>query len=298
MNSLPQEVIDEIIDCLPYPSLTSSSLVATRWRKRSQQQFFDTVRFNSDRAVKRWHAFIKASDPGGIPSYVRFAVFDRVNSRDDPALFFGLLKSFSSLRTLWIENTEIPSELLGHISRGEFGKGITSLHLLCPRCSFSTITSIILSLPDLKNLVVDLFGTKSGDSSLPHPISPHRRRLNVLELYQCTGGVADVLIQSQFAFRYLFLDLNIPGVQQLIMLSSETVARERSGGKVRSMVPTTVRKGASYLFRLHGRDELTVKIHTARDPPKEISHQIKSRITGPPLLSVSETCPLVSQACF
>lgn len=229
MNSLPQEVIDEIIDCLPYPSLTSSSLVATRWRKRSQQLLFDTTWFHSERRVKLWHAYTKA-DQGRISSYVHFAGFDRVCCWDDPTLFVRLLKSFSSLRVLWMNSTEIPSELLGHISRGEFGKGITTLSLWSPHCAFSTIASIIVSLPDLKKLAVQLLGTKSGDPSSAHPISPLRRRLNVLKLYGSAGGVASVLIQSQFTFRYLRLEIDTPGLQQLLTLSSETLEGIRFEG--------------------------------------------------------------------
>src|ERR1700753_1578199 len=161
MNSLPQEAIDEIIDILPHSSLRSSSLVARRWRQQSQQRLFATVWFHSECKVKRWYIGTK-TDQGGISSYVRYADFHDIDSWNDPTLFVRLLEGFSSLRTLWVYKTEIPSELLGHILRGEVGKGITTLHLWSPRCPLSTTASIILSLPDLENLIAGFCNTYSG----------------------------------------------------------------------------------------------------------------------------------------
>ena len=221
MDSLPQEAIDEIIGVLPHSSLRSSSLVARRWRQQSQQRLFATVWFHSECKVKRWHIGTK-TDQGGISSYVRYADFHDIDSWNDPTLFVRLLEGFSSLRTLWVYKTEIPSELLGHILRGEVGKGITTLHLWSPRCPLSTTASIILSLPDLENLTVGFCNTKLGGPPSTHTISPQRQQLNELELCSCSGEIADVLIQSQFSFRYLSLAIDIPGIQQLVELSSGT----------------------------------------------------------------------------
>ena len=54
MDSLPQELIDAIIDNVPQPSLPSCSLVAKRWRQKSQQRVLGTISFSSEHEVKRW----------------------------------------------------------------------------------------------------------------------------------------------------------------------------------------------------------------------------------------------------
>ena len=78
MDSLPQEIIDGIIDTVPHSSLRSCSLVAKRWRKRSQQRAFgfgDTqFSSESESEVNRWFADIQ-SDPNGISSCVKYASF-------------------------------------------------------------------------------------------------------------------------------------------------------------------------------------------------------------------------------
>ena len=122
MDSLPQELIDAIIDNIPQSSLLSCSLVARRWQRQSQQRAFDTISFLSEDKVDRWCTDI-LQDPDGISSYIRHVRIVEIFWWDEPALFAHMLGTLSSLTELSLVKTEIPDELPGHISRGEFGKG-------------------------------------------------------------------------------------------------------------------------------------------------------------------------------
>jgi len=124
MVSLPQELIDAIIDNVPESSLLSCSLVTKRWRRRSQQRAFDAISFKSEDEVNpRCTDILQGSD--GILSYVRH-IGVRGIYWDEPALFSRMLGNLSSLTKSSLCLTDIPDELSGHISRGEFGKGITT----------------------------------------------------------------------------------------------------------------------------------------------------------------------------
>ena len=98
MDSLPQEIIDEIIiiDNLPHSSLLSTSLVAKRWRKRSQQHALKDILFGSESTVNAWHTKIQSSH-SEIPSYAQFVGFTNITDWRDPALFGRVLNNFSSL---------------------------------------------------------------------------------------------------------------------------------------------------------------------------------------------------------
>jgi hypothetical protein len=129
MDSIPQELIDAIIDNIPHSSLPSCSLVAKRWRRKSQQRVLQChlvlIRRPSESLVQThptglgWHLILRS--PPQKSAYLR--------DWAKPVLFSRMLGTLSSLTALSMYATEIPDELPGHISRGEFGKGITALYL-------------------------------------------------------------------------------------------------------------------------------------------------------------------------
>lgn len=86
MDSLPQELIDVIIDNVPEPSLLSCSLVAKRWRRKSQQRAFDTISFSSETEVDRWCTYIP-QDSDEISSYIRHVKIEEISFWAEPALF-------------------------------------------------------------------------------------------------------------------------------------------------------------------------------------------------------------------
>jgi len=224
MDSLPQELLDKIIDNLPQPGFLffSYSLVARRWRRRCQQRAFDTISFSSEGNLNRWWTNIP-QDVDGIPSYVRFLKIEYITTWDDPALFARVFKNFTSLTILFFFETGIPDELPGLILRGEFGKGITALYIWSSFGPLATTMSTILSLPSLKKLWIKDHKTTSGEPLSTHPATPPGRPLDSLILQGRISGVAESLTKSRVISRHLSLDMDVAGIEQLITISSITV---------------------------------------------------------------------------
>ena len=222
MDSLPQEIIDQIIDNLPRFSLRSSSLVAKRWRNRSQKRALDVIRFDSELRVIIWHIRTR-EDPGRIPSYIQVAKFDRIAKWDDPALFGRVLQNFTSLTTLWISVTVLPDEMLEQILCGEFGKTITTLHLSYPRCSLSTAISMIIAFPNLQNLLIDSLKTASTEATPTCRVLPQRRTLNFLQVVGCVDGVAQALANLHFAPHHLVLEVQSRNIRNLLVVSAANI---------------------------------------------------------------------------
>jgi len=222
MDSIPQELIDSIIDNVPEPSLLSCSLVAKRWRQKSQRRAFDTISFFSEAEVNRWCADIP-QDSDGISSYVRHLKIGVIFSWDEPTLLSRIMGSLSSLTTLSMYATGIPDELPGHIWRGEFGKGITTVHLRLPHCTLLTLTSMILSLPNLKELCVERCRDMPEEPPPTYSVTHQRGPLNSLKLFEGVDRIGEALTKLQFTSRRLSLDVGITNIEQLLLLSSETL---------------------------------------------------------------------------
>ena len=222
MDSIPQELVDAIIDNVPESSLLSCSLVAKRWRRKSQQRALDNISFLSEGEVNRWCTYIP-QDSDGISSYVCHVRIEAISSWAEPALLSRMLGSLSSLTTLSLYATEIPDELPGRISRGEFGNGITVLCLRFSHYTFATMTSMILSLPNLKELCVEYCEVTPEGPFPTHSVTPQREPLNSLELHGCWGGIGEALAKSRLTSSRLSLGVGITGITQLLLVSSETV---------------------------------------------------------------------------
>ena len=223
MDSLPQEIIDQIIDNLPYCSLYFTSLVARRWRTRSQQRAFRRICFFSESALNRWHTEIQ-SNPGGISSYIRFVGFTWIMEWRDPTLFGRVFRNFSSLTTLAIRVTGISNEMLEDISHGELSR-ITTLRLRGLRCSPSMAMGIILAFPNLRDLtVIDLAIRVRPEEPSTHSAPPQRIPLDSLLVRQYGNvPIAEALADNRFASRRLTLDAQPQNIQKLLALSSVTV---------------------------------------------------------------------------
>ena len=241
MDSIPQELIDAIIDNVPEFSLLSCSLVAKRWRRKSQQRAFDTTSFFSEGEVNRWCTDIPHNSDG-ISSYVRHLKIEGISSWAEPALLSRMLESLSSLTALSMDATEIPDELPGRISRGEFGNGITALHLGISSYAPATMTSMILSLPNLKELRVEHCQVIPVGPLPTHSVTPQRPPLNSLELWGWWGGVGEALAESRLTFSRLSLDAEITSVMRLLLVSSETLVELKLYGAWFLRVPRLSRE--------------------------------------------------------
>jgi hypothetical protein len=82
---------------------------------------------------------------------------------------------------------------------------------------------MILSLPDLKELSIEECRFKSEEPLPAYSVTPQRRPLDSLELLGYVGGIGEALAKSRFISTHLSLGVDIPGVEQLLMLSSGAV---------------------------------------------------------------------------
>ena len=232
MDLLPQEIIDEIIDNLPRSSLRSSSLVAKRWRTRSQQRALEKILFINESMVKTWHTDIQRNH-NEISSRVQSARF-KIAGQIDPVLFCCVLENFSSLTTLRVAHMDIPDEIPEHISRGEVGKTVTTLHLNCLLCPLSTVISTILAFQNLENLFLYDVTTPSREQPSTYSALPRRKPLDLLRVVGCVGQVAEILANVQIVSRRLILGVISQNIQSLLFLSSATVVELELKG-VRSL---------------------------------------------------------------
>ena len=102
-----QELIDDIIDRLPRQEMPPCSLVARRWRERSQKHYFDSVTFSSEHQMVLWDANIP-KDTDGIPSYVHHVQVRNIRSWHYPAVCDRVLNTFSSMESLAVSEVTIP----------------------------------------------------------------------------------------------------------------------------------------------------------------------------------------------
>jgi len=222
MASIPQELIDVIIDKVPHSSLPSCSLVAKRWRRKSQKRILSTILLPSEDEVGRWCTDI-SQDSDGISSYICHIRIEDISSWDEPALLGRMLGSLSSLTTLSMHTTEIPDDFPDYASCGDFGKRITALHLYFPDCAFGTMISMILSLPNLKELCIEDYGGTPEEPLPTYSVTPEREPLNSLKLYGNADGIGEALAKFRFTSTRLYLDAGAGDVEQLLLLSSKVV---------------------------------------------------------------------------
>jgi hypothetical protein len=229
MDSIPQELIDAIIDNVPQSSLPSCSLVAKRWRRTSQQRILSTISFEDEEEANRWCTDI-AQNSDGISSYVRHVKIEYMCRWAEPALLNRMLESLSSLTKLSLFVATIPGELPGYVSCGEFGKRITTLYFHSIHTTLARATSIILSLPNLKELTVKDCDAVTEDSLPIHSVTSQRGPLNSLELVGYVGRIGEALAKARLISSRLSLDVAVTGAEQLLMLSSETVVELKLRG--------------------------------------------------------------------
>ena len=173
-----------------------------------------------------WDAKIP-KDPNGIPSYVHHAQVRNISTWSEPAVFGRVLKTFSSMENLTMMIANVPplDQLPGFMPFGEFGKQLTSLTLRSQRCTIATIMSFILSLPNLKELII--WHVKITSEVLPPALldTSLTRPLRMLLLQRVPKAVSTALTQCRFTCNSLCLDVCDHGIEQLITVSSETMVK-------------------------------------------------------------------------
>ena len=222
MDSLAQELINEIINNVPRKDMHVTSLVAKHCRRPSQQRNFKFVLFESD-SVTRWEVNIP-QDPLGIPSYVRHVRFKHLPSLK-PGTLSRVLGAFTSMTSLDLENPRLPppEELTVPVSLGEFGQRITRLTFVLAGESIRVIASSILSFPNLKELVFANVHFRPDESP---SIVPEIGRRSLLESIVVLGSVEftyNVIPLWKVAPRRLSLGLCANGMDLILRNASKTV---------------------------------------------------------------------------
>ena len=222
MDSLAQELIDEIIKHVPRRDLIACSLVARRWRCRSQQRHFEFVLFTRSNFT-RWEVSIP-QDSNRIPSYVHHLRFQSTPFGPlEPGTLARVLKTFTSMISLSICAAHLPSpdELAVPVSLGEFRKGITRLAFAYSIALSARITSFVFSFPNLKELL--MYKIHSWDEA--PPISPNTswRPLDLLVVWGVSEMTYRVLDQSKLTSRRLSLHPSENGAELLAKSSSKTI---------------------------------------------------------------------------
>ena len=227
MGSLAQELFDVIIDQVPLQDTRSCSLVAKRWRERSQKRHFSSITFARECEVARWYTDIP-QDPNGIPSYANDVTFRDFRWWRDPTLFSRVLKCFSRVKTLVISKTGvIHDELSNVVSHGEFRTQLTFLILVYPLCALPTLMLFILSFPNLRELVVSGM-TKMGPSLVPVPAPPdtvcRTGPLESLKLSWLRSEVICSIARCGITSRRIDLDVGYEMTENILANSSEMAA--------------------------------------------------------------------------
>jgi len=169
MSRLPQELIDNIIDCVdPWDTRTlrACSLACTQWSVRSRKRLFTQVKLRSRADLERWCAHIRPGPPGPSP-FVEdlFLVDNRLSmslpeaSWIEPSILSDAashLQSFSGLRALrimgWDTFAVEVSLMLHHL--GPLPENVTRLTLERIYIYSSTFTTFVSQFPRLHDLSI------------------------------------------------------------------------------------------------------------------------------------------------
>lgn len=224
MESLAQELLDAIIDHVPSPNARFCSLVARRWRKRSQQRHLRVLVFSCENDLARWCRNIP-QDPDGIPSYVQDVLFRRIGRWSDPAILVRVLKCLSRVKILKFFETLVPcGEVQAIASSGAFGRELTSLVFIYPYSALSTLMPLISSPPNLRELRIQ--PSLPGTSMPLAPEHVHiwkREPLQSLLLWRFQGEEAEYIARCGITARKLDLSMGDEMMEKIIACSSEVV---------------------------------------------------------------------------
>lgn len=223
MESLAQELLDAIIDYVPSSCAHHCSLVARRWRKRGQQRYFSDLVFSRELDVFRWYTNIP-QDPDGIPSYARDVEFQSIRCWRDPKILGQVLMCFSRVKALTIAETAVSSgEVQNIVSSGEFGRELTSLFLISPFSTVPTLMPLILSFPNLRELMIDSLTQPQPPAQILPDKTWKRGPLQSLELSWLWSRETEYIALCGVTSRRIDLSIGDVMIEKIIACSSETM---------------------------------------------------------------------------
>ena len=224
MESLAQELLDAIIDHVPFQHARSCSLVARRWRKRGQQRAFRYLVFRSEDDLIRWCRDIP-QDPNGIPSYVRTVELREIIYWSDTGVLGRALKCFCRVKILKVFGSIFPCcEVPGIVSSGTFGWELTSLMFNAPYSVVPTLMPLISSFPSLRELMV---AHNPSLAKAPVSLAPEhiwkRGPLQSLRLFGLLGEEIEYIARCGITTRKLSMFMADGAIEKIVACSSETV---------------------------------------------------------------------------
>jgi len=158
---LPQELIEDIIDCLSddHQMLETCSLVATTWATRSRFHLFNTISLNNKMA-RQWCSAIRPG-PDGIARLVRTLVLQQkeryrwleTKFLDTISGHFSSFQCVENLSIAWLDLSDFnPESLARHFVH--YGSSLRSLHLSYISADYSTLLTFLQLFPYLENLLI------------------------------------------------------------------------------------------------------------------------------------------------
>ena len=223
MESLAQELLEAIIDHVTPTNARCCSLVARRWQRRSQQRCFSDLVFSREHEVVRWYTNIP-QDPDGIPSYAHDVEFQSIRVWRDPTLLSQVLKCFSRVKILTFSETGIPSdEVRKLVSSGNFGRDVTSLTFIYPVSTVPTLMSLTLSLPNLRELMIDSVVRAKPPVFIPPDKTWQGGPLQSLELSWLSSKEIGFIVQCGVTSHMVCLSVRDAKMEEIIVCSSETM---------------------------------------------------------------------------
>jgi len=224
MSRLPQELIDDIIDCVdPWDThtLRAFSLVCTQWSVRSRKHLFREVELYSRTDLERWCAHIRPGPSGPSPLVEDLSLVDNRLSMSlpdasciQPSILSNAaahLQSFSGVRALrimgWDTFTVKVSLMLHHL--GPLPQNVTRLALEHIYIHPPTFTTFVSHFPRLHDLSIFTLKRPRGAGGIAtsnyeahstivpnHPRGEFSSDMSSDELEKVFGGI--VLLEPRF----------------------------------------------------------------------------------------------------
>ena len=172
MRTLPQELVDKIIDQLAsqeirlFYNIAPCSLVSRAWVTRIQQHVFEFIIFHDSEKLGRWCRKIEP-DPAGVSRHTRHLIFYNIDT------LTGVEKHIRAFtRVEKMEINQCNFLLLPSVAEcfAPMGSSLTKLEICESPTSSCIITSMLAALPQLKDFSLEdsnISDDMDGTSLLP-----------------------------------------------------------------------------------------------------------------------------------
>ena len=255
MESLPQEIIDEIIDNLAFDfaTLKSTSLVRKSWTHRSRRRLFYFVPINSLSRLEQWSLSI-SSDPNGIASYPRAMLLSHDTPRSwvKPSNldnFYDHFCSFSGVERLVISGLETTKFDATSTLRyfGNFAATVRSLELRTAVGTPASLLSFLCAFPLVDDLAIELPNTRvdggnHGEVTYPPSVPSFKGELRLLDMFFGSIALVELLCALPLPFHTLSISSRgtgrLPQLAKLVGKCGKTLRSLHITRKTHGMIST------------------------------------------------------------